>query len=101
MKHRRDNGSGRIARVRVSFDMLPKGVQRAGRDKQLDVMKKIFKRACNSYGIFHEMKEREHYVKPGEKKRKAERLKKAAARGEIKDHKDYDREPRFFDEYAQ
>ncbi len=99
MKHRRDNG-GKVARVRVTFDMLPKAVQRAGRDKQLEVMKKIFKRACNSYGLFHEMKEREHYIKPGEKRRKAERMKKAAARGEIRDrYRDHDKEPRYFDEY--
>ena len=98
MKHYKDNG-GKTARVRVSLDMLPKAVQRAGRDKQLEVLKKIFKRACSAYGLFHEMKEREHYVKPGEKRRKADRLKKAAARGEIQDRRDYDREPRYFDEY--
>ncbi len=99
MKHVRDNG-GKVARVRVSFDMLPKAVQRAGREKQLEVMKKMFKRACNSYGLFHEMKEREYYVKPGEKRRKALRLAKAAARGEIQDRSQKEeREPRYFDEY--
>lgn len=99
MKHYRENSSGKSARVRVSFDMLPKAVQRSGRDKQLDVLKKMFKRACNTYGIPREIKEREFYVKPGEKRRKEERYKKAVARGEIQDHRDYDREPRYFDEF--
>lgn len=90
MKHFRDNGD-KVALVRISVDMLPKSVQRAGRDKQFDIMKKIFKRACENYGIPHELKEREYYVKPGEKKRKAKRLKKAVARGEIKLKEDYDR----------
>jgi ribosomal protein S21 len=99
MKHRRDNGTGKVARIRVSFDMLPKAIQRAGRDKQLEVMKKMFKRACDKYGIFPEMKEREHYIKPGEKKRKAERLKRAVARGEITDSYKDREETKSFDEF--
>lgn len=100
MKHYRDSNN-KVARVRVTLDMLPKGVQRAGRDKQLDVLKKILKRACNLYGIPHELKERQFYIKPGEKKRKAERLKKAVARGEIQDRqqKELEYEPKYFDEY--
>ena len=99
MKHCRDNGCGRVARVRVTVDMLPKAVQRSGRDKQLEVLKKMFKRACNNYGIGPEMKEREYYIKPGEKRRSAERLKKAVARGEIKEHNKEEKEPRYFDEF--
>jgi ribosomal protein S21 len=98
MKHQRDNGCGGVARVRVSFDMLPKGVQRSGRDKQLDVLKRMFKKACVYYGIPREIKEREYYVKPGEKRRKEEKYKKAVARGEICDTRDYDKEQKYLDD---
>lgn len=98
MKHYNES-NGKAARVRVTFDMLPKAIQRAGRDKQLDFFKKMFKRACNAYGIPKELKEREFYVKPGEKRRKEERYKKAVARGEIKDTRNYDKDVRYFDEF--
>lgn len=101
MKHRNDNGM-KVARARVTFEQLPKGVQRADRMKQIHVMYRMLKKVCNVAGIFREMKEREHYVKPGEKRRKAKRLAKAIARGEVKEKKDkeQDREPRPFDEYT-
>jgi ribosomal protein S21 len=99
MKHRRENGVGRVGSVRITFEMLPKSVQRAGKDKQLEVFKRMFKRACTQSGLLRELREREYYVKPGEKKRRAKLLKKAAARGEIQQVEDYDKEPRYFDEY--
>lgn len=100
MKHYKDSNVGGVARVRVTFDMLPKAVQRSGRDKQLDVLKKMFKRACNAYGIPRELKERAHYVKPGEKRRKEEKYKKAVARGEIVEQRDYEKESRNFDDFS-
>jgi ribosomal protein S21 len=96
MKHCRDNGQ-KHANARVSVDMLPKGVQRAHRDKQLDVLKRMFKRVCVKIGLLHEMKEREYYIKPGEKRRRAERQKKANAR-EQRDQQnlcEFDQEPKF------
>lgn len=100
MKNHGDRIGGK-ALVRVSLDMLPKAVQRSGREKQFEVLKKMFKRACSNYGIPKELKEREYYVKPGEKRRKAAKLKKAAARGELRDQtqKDFDRDTKYFDEY--
>jgi len=97
MKHRRDDGR-KMARVRVSLDMFPKNVQRANKDKQLDILKKAFKRACGSFGLFQELKEREFYIKPGEKRRKAKMLKKAIARGEIKEFSQND--DKDFEEYV-
>lgn len=98
MKHCRENGS-KVGHVRVTPDMLPRSVQRAGRDKQNEVMRKLFKRLCNLNKLPLEMKERQYYIKPGEKRRKAAKLKKAAARGELKEmQKDYDKE-RSFDDY--
>lgn len=100
MKHYRENSTSKTARVRVSLDMLPKAVQRSGKDKQLDVLKKMFKRACGAYGILREIKEREFYVKPGEKKRKEAKYKKAVARGEIQEQQNfYEKDTKYFDEF--
>lgn len=97
MKHYRENGQ-KSANIRITLDMLPKAVQRAHKDKQLEVLKRMFKRACNLSGLFREMKDREHYVKPGEKRRRAEKQRKANARGEGRPEPDFDQQHKF-DEY--
>jgi ribosomal protein S21 len=98
MKHRRDNGQ-KIGRIRVTVDMLPKGVQRAHGSKQIEVMKRMFKRACQNYGLFHEMKEREFFISSGEKRRRAEKQKRANARGEGREQQREEREPKYFEDY--
>jgi ribosomal protein S21 len=84
MKHRSVSGQ-KCANVRVSFDMLPRGVQRGDRIKQVQIMYRMLKKQCNIAGVVREMNEHEYYVKPGEKKRKARLLAQAVARGEVKD----------------
>jgi ribosomal protein S21 len=103
MKHRQSNGQ-KTSRARITFDMLPKGVQRADRYKQVQVMYRMLKKLVNTSGLKREIDEHEYYVKPGEKKRKARLLAKAIARGEIKekevDTKEKDIEQRGYEEYS-
>lgn len=94
MKHYRENGQ-KNANVRITLDMLPRGVQRAPLGKQMDVLKRMFKRACDSCGLQREMKERKHFIKPGEKRRRAEWLRKLNAGKE--EQQQPERRP--FDEY--
>lgn len=100
MKHHSSSGQ-KSPNARVSFDMLPRGVQRADRIKQVQVMYRMLKKQCNIAGVFRAMNEKEYYVKPGEKRRKAKRLAKAIARGDVKEKtRDQSRDQRSFDDYT-
>lgn len=58
------------ANVRVEARRLPPNASKAERDKSLSQLLRIFKRACNEYGIMHELKERESFVRKTDIKRR-------------------------------
>lgn len=91
MKHRNSNGQ-KASHARITFEMLPKSVQRGDKMKQVNIMYRMLKRLVNTSGLKKEFDEHEYYIKPGEKRRKARKYAKAVARGEIKEKEDKDKE---------
>ncbi len=65
----------RRANVRVEARRLPPNASRADRDRSLMQLLRIFKRACNEYGIMHELKEREYFVRKTDIKRRKKQMK--------------------------
>lgn len=71
------------ARVRVEAKRLPSTASRRERDDNLQRLLKIFKRACEDYGIPAMMKEKESFVRECDKRRWKRVAKLEAARNEL------------------
>lgn len=63
-------------RVRVEAKRLPPNATRQEREKSAQQLLRVFKRACNEYGVMHMYKEHEFYIRPGDKKRRAKAARK-------------------------
>lgn len=57
-------------RVKVSIDDLSPSAQRQSKDKVLMILQRMFKKACQDYGLMQQIKEKEFFVGKGEKRRR-------------------------------
>jgi ribosomal protein S21 len=57
-------------RVRVSIDDLSPSARRQPKHEVDKLLRKVFKRACEDYGVLQIYKEKEFFISKGEKKRK-------------------------------
>lgn len=69
-----------VARVRVEARRLPMNPTRQEREKSLGILLRIFKRACNEYGIPHILKEKQSFIRKTDKNRRKRMMKKLAAK---------------------
>jgi ribosomal protein S21 len=65
-------------RVRVSVDDLSPSAQRQSKDKICMILQRMFKKACQEYGVMQMYKEKEFFVSKGEKRRRRKLRKKMA-----------------------
>jgi ribosomal protein S21 len=64
--------------VRVEAKRLPPNASRNDRDRSLQTLLKILKRACNEYGIPNILKEKEFFQRPCDIRRRKREAKKRA-----------------------
>jgi ribosomal protein S21 len=57
-------------RVRVSIDDLSPSAQRQSKEKLAIILRRMFKKACQDYGIMQMYKEKEYFISKGEKRRR-------------------------------
>jgi ribosomal protein S21 len=70
-------------RVRVEAKRLPQNATRQEREYNLVKLLRIFKRACNDYGVMHSFKEHEFFVRKCDVRRRKRIAKLAASRQEF------------------
>lgn len=68
----------RRANVRVEARRLPPNASKYDRERSLGQLLKIFKRACNEYGIMHTLKDHEFFIRKTDIKRRKEIMKRRA-----------------------
>lgn len=56
--------------VRVSYDDLSPAAQRQSKEKICMILQRMFKKACQEYGVMQMYKEKEFFISNGEKRRR-------------------------------
>lgn len=56
--------------VRVEARRLPPNASRQERDRSIQQLLRVFKRACNEANVMGDFKEHEHFTRPTDKKRR-------------------------------
>jgi ribosomal protein S21 len=86
-------------RVRVSYDDLSPSALRQSKDKIATILQRMFKKACQDYGVMQMYKEKEHFVGKGEKRRKKKMRAKIArikgSKGEGLPQRDHDQQQQY------
>ena len=70
--------------VRVEARRLPHNVSKEDRNKALNNLLKVFKRACDDAGLNDEMKERKNFVRKTDIRRRKKQMRRLIASGKIR-----------------
>lgn len=66
------------SRVRVSYDDLPPSALRQSKDRITSILLRMWKKASQDYGIPQMLRDKEHFISNGEKRRRKKLRKKMA-----------------------